>query len=203
MSDDRAAVETTSRRSGGGWRTFLDRSEPLIEWVIRLCGWSAIFFIFAILFFIIWEARTALFGGVNLIEFFTSTRWQPTSEVRPEYGILALIVGTVSVTALAMVIAVPLGLGAAVFISEFCSGKPKEILKIVIELLAAIPSIVWGFIGYMVLGQDFQPVLIMILAPGAFITIGLLMGYFNILDAKVKRRAEAARAADSNARGGR
>ena len=57
--------------------------------------------------------------------------------------------------------------------------------------------------GYMVFGPDFQPVLIMILAPGAFITIGLLMGYFNLLDAKMKRRAEAATAAGSKARGGR
>ena len=54
-------------------------------------------------------------------------------------------------TFLAMAIAVPLGLGAAVFVSEFCTGKPKEILKITIELLAAVPSVVWGFIGVMVL----------------------------------------------------
>ena len=59
--------------------------------------------------------------------------------------------------------------------------------------------------GYMVFGPGFQPVLIMILAPGAFITIGLLMGYFNLLDAKIKRKAEAAEKAraGSNARGGR
>jgi len=74
-----------------------------------------------------------------------------------------------------------------------------------IVLIGAIREILGDgkLFGYMVLGPDFQPVLIMILAPGAFITIGLLMGYFNILDAKVKRRAEAARAAGANARGGR
>ncbi len=63
-----------------------------------------------------------------------------------------MLAGSLSVTAVAMVLAVPLGLGAAVYISEFCRGKLKETLKIVIELLAAIPSIVWGFIAYMVLG---------------------------------------------------
>lgn len=57
--------------------------------------------------------------------------------------------------------------------------------------------------GYMVFGPNFQPVLIMILAPGAFITIGLLMGYFNLLDEKIKRKADAAAASASNARGGR
>ena len=69
-----------------------------------------------------------------------------------------------------MLLAVPLGLGAAVYISEFCGGKTKETLKIVIELLAAIPSIVWGFIGYMVLG----PVLIEL--TGAPVGINLLNG---------------------------
>lgn len=171
MSDAQTAAKTTDTRwPGVGWRVVLDRAEPLIEWIIRLCGWSAIFFVFAIFFFVFWEAVPALFGGVNLIEFFTSTRWQPSSEVRPEYGILALLVGTVSVTALAMAIAVPLGLGAAVFISEFCSGKLKEILKIVIELLAAIPSIVWGFVGYMVLGP------IIMWATGAAVGVNLLNG---------------------------
>ncbi len=107
---------------------------------------------FAIFFFIFREAAPVLFGKLNLIEFFTSTQWQPASEVQPQYGILALLVGTLSVTVLAMALAVPLGLGAAVFISEFCGGKLKETLKVLIELLAAIPSIVWGFVGYMVLG---------------------------------------------------
>ena len=74
-----------------------------------------------------------------------------------------------------------------------------------IVLIGAIREILGDgkLFGYMVLGPDFQPVLIMILAPGAFITIGLLMGYFNILDAKMKRRAEVAEAAVANARGGR
>jgi phosphate transport system permease protein len=146
-------TESPQKRRDSSARASLgDRAEPLVEWTVWLCGWSAILFVFGICFFIFWEARPMLFGGLNYAEFFGSTRWQPTSEVRPEYGILALIVGSAAVTGLAMLIAVPLGLGAAVFISEFCGGKLKEILKITIELLAAIPSIVWGFIGYMVLG---------------------------------------------------
>jgi phosphate transport system permease protein len=69
------------------------------------------------------------------------------------YGVFALIVGTLSVTALAMLIAVPFGLGAAIFISEFCGPKLKEVLKITIELLAAIPSVVWGFVGLTVMNH--------------------------------------------------
>jgi phosphate transport system permease protein len=69
------------------------------------------------------------------------------------YGALALIAGTFSVTLLAMVIAVPFGLGAAIFVSEFCGPRLKETLKVVIELLAAIPSVVWGFIGLTVMNS--------------------------------------------------
>ena len=64
----------------------------------------------------------------------------------------------------------PLGLGAAVFVSEFCGGKLRETLKIIIEFLAAIPSIVWGFVGYMVLGP------IIIKLTGAPVGVNLLNG---------------------------
>jgi phosphate transport system permease protein len=132
-------------------RRFARVSENLIEWAIRLCGWSAIFFVFSILFFVFREAAPAITRGLSLTEFFTSTNWRPDSVIKPQFGIVALLVGTLSVTLLAMAIAVPGGLGAAIFVSEYCSGKIRETLKIVIEFLAAIPSVVWGFIGAMVL----------------------------------------------------
>ena len=126
-------------------------SEKAIEVLIRLCGISAIFFVFAIFFFVFREGAQFFFTGLDLKQFLTSIEWYPTSISNVRYGVLALIAGTASVTVLAMVIAVPFGLGAAVFISEFCSRRVKETLKIVIELLAAIPSVVWGFIGLTVM----------------------------------------------------
>ncbi len=135
----------------GGGALFVRRAgEALIETLIRLCGWSAIFFVFAIFFFVFRQGAPLLFGGLDLKEFFTSSNWNPVSKT-PHYGILGLLAGTVSVTLLAMVIAVPLGLGAAVYVSEFSTPKIKECLKIIIEMLAAIPSIVWGFIAYVIL----------------------------------------------------
>ncbi len=129
--------------------------EPIIEFVIErviwVCGISAILFIFGIFFFVFREGASFLFHGFDPIEFFTSPEWYPTSQTNVRYGALALIAGTASVTLLAMIIAVPFGLGAAIFISEFCSPRFKESLKIVIELLAAIPSVVWGFIGLTVM----------------------------------------------------
>src|SRR5262245_56006290 len=133
-------------------QAFLPRgSERLIEWMIRLCGWSAIFFVFSILFFVVKEAAPALAGGLSLGEFFTSPNWRPDSTIHKQFGILALLAGTVSVTVFAMLIAVPGGLGAAIFVSEYCGARTREALKIVIEFLAAIPSVVWGFIGAIVL----------------------------------------------------
>lgn len=125
--------------------------ETVIEWVIRLCGISAIVFVFSIFIFVFKEGAPFLLGGedgrLDLGTFFGSIEWYPASAGEPTFGILALIAGTASVSLLAMVFSVPFGLGAAIFISEFCGAKTKEILKVVIELLAAIPSVVWGFIG--------------------------------------------------------
>ena len=152
------------------FRCVLDRTEPAVEWLIRLCGWSAILLVFGIFFFVFREAMPMLGGKLNLTEFFTSPEWRPTAEPEPHYGILALLLGTLAVTGLAMLMAVPLGLGAAVYISEFSSGRVRETLKVLIELLAAIPSVVWGFIGYMVLGP------IIIRLTGAPVGVNLLNG---------------------------
>jgi phosphate transport system permease protein len=129
-----------------------------IETLIRVCGVSAILFVFGIFFFVLREGAGFLFDGLSLRQFLFSTEWYPTSQSNVRYGVLALIVGTFSVTALAMAIAVPFGLGAAIFVSEFCGKKTREWVKIVIELLAAIPSVVWGFIGLSLMNPLIQTV---------------------------------------------
>ena len=144
---DRPAAPKARRAARGG---LARGGERIIEALIYLCGFSSIIFVFGIFFFVFKEGAPFL-AKLDFGEFLTSKDWIPTSSNQPKYGTGALIVGTVSVTALAMLIAVPFGLGAAVFVSEFCSGKVKETLKIVIELLAAIPSVVWGFIGLSVM----------------------------------------------------
>lgn len=128
-------------------------AESAIEWLIRICGISAILFVFGIFFFVFREGAEFLFGGLDLWQFLTSPEWYPTSVSQKRYGVLALMAGTASVTLLSMLIAVPFGLGAAIFVSEFCGPKAKETFKIVIELLAAIPSVVWGFIGLTLMNE--------------------------------------------------
>lgn len=127
-------------------------TERLIEGAIVVSGWSSIICVAAIFAFVLREAAPIL-PRLDLVELFTSTRWIPAPAAgnAAHYGALALIVGTLATTFLGMAIAVPLGLGAAVYVAEFASPRARETLKIVIELLAAVPSIVWGFIGLMVL----------------------------------------------------
>jgi phosphate transport system permease protein len=128
-------------------RTPMKLVEPAIELVIRACGFSAIVFVLLIFVFVFASGADFILSRLDIGEFLTSPEWYPTSVSNKRYGTLALVVGTLSVTGLAMAIAVPFGLGAAVFISEFTTGAFKESLKVVVELLAAIPSVVWGFVG--------------------------------------------------------
>ncbi len=126
-----------------------------LDWYIDKCvqvlvfigGISAIIFIVGIFIFITKEGIGFILDTLDPKEFFLSPYWEPSDEDAPEYGILALIAGTASVTGLALIVAIPFSLGAAIFIGEFATGKSREFLKILVELLAAIPSVVWGFIG--------------------------------------------------------
>jgi phosphate transport system permease protein len=123
---------------------YLDR---LVQAVMFVGGISAIIFIIGIFVFISKEGFSFLFDGLSFTEFFGSINWRPTSENNKTFGALALIVGTASITGMAMLIAIPFSLGAAIYIGEFATGKTRESLKVLVELLAAIPSVVWGFIG--------------------------------------------------------
>jgi len=147
----------TPTASERGKVRFFDLIEKPMELLIRICGWSSIIGIVAIFVFIFKEAAPMV-PRLDWVQFFTSPRWIPNAagDNPPSYGALAMILGTLTTTGIALVVAIPIGLGAAVYVSEFARGKTKETLKIVIELLAAIPSIVWGFIGLMILGPLIQ-----------------------------------------------
>jgi len=128
-------------------------TEKAIEALVHLCGISAIVFILAIFVFIAKEGLGFLV--THLPEMLTSTDWSPTHEP-PTFGIVALLVGTLWCVGLSLVLSVPVGLGAAVYLSEFAPERVREVLKVVVEMLAAIPSVVWGFIGVMILNPMLQ-----------------------------------------------
>jgi phosphate transport system permease protein len=127
--------------------------ERVIEGMIYACGLSAIAFIFAIFLFIAKEGLVMLIS--HLPELLTSIDWGPTDRP-PAYGIVALLVGTAWVVGLSLLISVPVGIASAIYLSEFAPYRVREVLKVVVELLAAIPSVVWGFVGVMVLNPFLQ-----------------------------------------------
>ncbi|MBN1949548.1 MAG: phosphate ABC transporter permease subunit PstC [Candidatus Cloacimonetes bacterium] len=119
--------------------------ETSFKSVTYLASLFTIVFLFAIILSIFYEG-IPIFKHVSLIKFLTSPSWHPT-HFPPDFGILSLIAGSFLVTLGALIISIPLGLGSAIYISELAGPTSKEILKPVIELLASIPSVVYGLFG--------------------------------------------------------
>ncbi len=122
------------------------RKDSVITGVIRVCGYSSIVFVSLILLFLLREGLPT-FGDTSLGQLF-GTIWYPNEGL---FGILPLVFGSLLVTVGAMLVALPLGLATAVFISEVAPHWAKELLKPIVELLAGIPSVVLGFIGILVI----------------------------------------------------
>jgi phosphate transport system permease protein len=129
-------------------------SENLITFLIKLLGYSAILFVALIFYFLISEGLPAL-SEVPLADFF-KTRWYPIEDY---YGLLPLLIGSLIVTTGALIIAVPIGLLTAVYISEVASPRTKEIMKPLVELLGGFPSVVLGFLGLLILSQFLREIL--------------------------------------------
>ncbi len=95
---------------------------------------------------------------ITVADFFGGTEWIPTATPAPQFGVLPLILGTLWVSIFAIIIALPLGLGVAIYLSELASEKMRKFLKPTIELLAGIPSVVYGFFGLVVIVPLIQKV---------------------------------------------
>jgi len=121
------------------------KGDFVINSVIRITGYSSILFVILILFFLLREGLPAL-SSTSLKELLSS-RWYP---IEGYFGILPLILGSLLVTLASTVIALPFGIGTAVFLSEVAPPWLRDILKPIIEILAGIPSVVLGFIGILV-----------------------------------------------------
>jgi phosphate transport system permease protein len=132
-------------------KTDKKNSDVVITSIIKICGYSSILFVGLILLFLLKEGLPAL-KDVPLATLF-STRWYP---IEGYFGILPLILGTLLVTISATLIALPFGLGTAIYISEIAPRWMKEMLKPIVEILAGIPSVVLGFIGILVIVPFFR-----------------------------------------------
>lgn len=127
--------------------------ERVVEAIIKACGFASVFCLGLILLFLVKDALPIL--GITSVRELLGTTWNPTA-AQAKFGFLPLIMGSLVVTAGALVLAIPTGVACAVFLSEVAPAVVREVAKPVVELLAAIPSIVFGFVGLVVIGQWVQ-----------------------------------------------
>ena len=132
----RDLIAKNNAKKGG----FSDKIVPII---LGLIAAISILTTIGILFTLITETIT-FFTRVSIVEFLFTKDWNPTGS-DPKYGIWALVIGTLKITVIATIVAVPIGLGAAIYLSEYASDKARRIIKPILEILAGIPTIVFGF----------------------------------------------------------
>ncbi|MBU0710504.1 phosphate ABC transporter permease subunit PstC [bacterium] len=133
------------------------KTENIIKSGFGILAFSSLLFLLGIIV-ILFKEGLPIFKYVKLFEFIGGKFWYPTYDP-PDFGILPLILGTFWVTIGAMFIAVPVGLGSALYLHEIAGYRERAVLKPIIELLAGIPSIVYGFFGMVILAPFLQRLL--------------------------------------------
>ena len=146
--------------------------ETLIKGFLLLAALISLLTTFGIVYALL-EETIVFFGDVGLHDFLFGTKWTPLFEP-PSFGVLPLVVGTFATTLIGLVVAIPLGLGSAIFLSEYARPRVRKVLKPIIELLAGIPTIVFGYFAL----TFFTPEVLR----GAF---NLNVGIFNALAAGI------------------
>jgi phosphate transport system permease protein len=117
--------------------------ERVIEFILMLAALSAVATTVGIVVILLYESLS-FFRHVSIVEFLTDTQWTPLFE-DAHYGILPLVSGTFMTSAIALLVAVPLGTIGAIYLSEFASHKVREIIKPLLELLVGVPTVVFGY----------------------------------------------------------
>ena len=131
--------------------------EKGIETVLFLSALSSVLVTLGIVFVLFYEAL-GFFKDVSVWEFLTGRQWTPLF-ANPKFGILPLVTGTLLVTGVAVIIALPVGLIVAVYLSEYAPFRVKEIAKPILELLAAVPTVVYGYFALLFLTPLLQKVI--------------------------------------------
>lgn len=147
--------------------------EKIIEVILFLAAFSSVATTIAILYILINESAL-FFRQVPLLDFLTGTKWTPMF-TNPKYGILPLLSGTLVSSIVALLVAIPLGTIAAIYLSEFANARVREILKPALELLAAIPTVVYGYFALLYVTPWLQTIFSDL--PGFnILSAGLVMG---------------------------
>lgn len=143
--------------------------------IVRFAGISTIVVLFLIVLFLAVDA-IPFFGEYNFFDFLFGTKWYPLSSI---YGALPLIYGSFLITIISTAISVPLSIGTALFISEISGKRMRTILKVSLEILASIPSVVFGFLGILLLGPAMEKIFNLTTGMNAF-TAGLLLAFMSL-----------------------
>jgi phosphate transport system permease protein len=151
--------------------------EKIYKSIFSALAFASLFLLLGITV-VLFKEGLPIFKEVGLLDFLFGRAWYPTAEP-PDYGIFPLIAATFFVTFGAMLIAAPLGIGGALFINELASNRQKIFLKPIIELLAGIPSIIYGFFGMVIVAPFLQRLLNIPIGLCAF-TASLILGIMAI-----------------------
>lgn len=170
----RTEVVRTRRRS----ESFRRRRRTAIEgravrWLFFFCAVASILTTVGILYSLFSQAL-GFFQEVHFWDFLTGTRWSPI--LRPQsFGVLPLVAGTLLVTVLAAGVALPVGLASAIFLAEYAPGRLRRVLKPILEVLAGIPTVVYGYFALTFITPQLQKVFPDMIVFNA-LSAGLVMG---------------------------
>jgi len=151
--------------------------ELLIQGLLILCAVVSILTTIGILISLVGPTLEFFREAVSVVGFLTGTQWSPLF-ANPEFGVLPLVAATFTVTVTALVVAIPVGLGAAVYLAEYADRRVRNVVKPVLEVLAGIPTVVFGFFAISFVSPILQRVWPFEPGPGIFsaLAAGLVMG---------------------------
>ncbi|OZS78831.1 phosphate ABC transporter permease subunit PstC [Tetzosporium hominis] len=175
MAQARPSVqELIAQKSSKGRKKAIEKAIPIILFMIAAIS---VLTTIGIVVTLIFETVT-FFTQVPFLSFLFGTEWLPFSNTEARFGILPLIVGTLKVTVIAVVVAVPLGLASAIYLSEYASDTARRIIKPILEVLAGVPTIVYGFFALTFVTpvlQQFIPELKIFNAISPGIVVGIMI----------------------------
>lgn len=174
------AIETRQAPGSGPelWRRdsgMRNVKEQIVSVVLRICAYISILTTFGIVFILFGEAL-GFFREVSVVEFLTSTQWTAGFGADAEYGIMVLAWATIYSTIIACAVALPFGLGAAIFLSEYASTRLRRTLKPALEVLAGVPTIVYGFFALTFVTPLLQSTILPSIGIFNILAAGLVMG---------------------------
>ena len=151
--------------------------EKLVKYALGLCAALTVLTTLGIVGILVYESA-GFFAQVSVIDFLTGTDWEFAS-TEPSFGVLPLVTGTLLITAIAAAVAMPIGLASAIYISEYASPRARRWLKPSLEVLAGVPTVVYGFFALTfvsgVVIQGFNPALPPLNALSAGLVVGIMI----------------------------